>query len=425
MSKVFVSYKRVDKDRVFPLVHKMESELGIKFWVDLEGIESDEQFTRVIIKAINECEVFLFMYSKVHEKIIDTERDYTVRELNFAHSRYKHIVFIELESCKLPDWFDFNFPQRQVTQANDSLAMDKLVKNIRNWLNLPRPESSLSPHGLANDESGRGITMGNRGKEHSYDNTSEEAKLLGTSGKSKEKDDGNGSVIKLLQRFGIPLVLLTVLAFFFMVVMNHYRDNTSLDIGELFSCPDDHHPHLIDLGLPSGTKWACCNVDDDASKQSPTNYGGYYAWGETETKSTYTEDTYKYYQNWYVGLGDVISGTEYDVAHVKWGGDWRIPTSDQQDELLTNCNYKWITVNGVNGVKFTSKKNGKSIFLPAAGSHYSTGLINAGGHGYYWSSTQNPSNARYAFNLVFNSDNTYWSYYNRDDGQSVRPVVRN
>lgn len=83
MSKAFVSYKRVDKDKVFPLVRKMESELGIKFWVDLDGIESDEQFTNVIIKAINECEVFLFMYSKAHENI-DPRDDWTVREITFA-----------------------------------------------------------------------------------------------------------------------------------------------------------------------------------------------------------------------------------------------------------------------------------------------------------------------------------------------------
>ena len=63
MSQVFVSYKRVDKDKVFPIVRQMESKLGIKFWVDLEGIESDEQFTNVIIDAIIDCEVFLFMLS--------------------------------------------------------------------------------------------------------------------------------------------------------------------------------------------------------------------------------------------------------------------------------------------------------------------------------------------------------------------------
>ncbi|MBO4315774.1 MAG: hypothetical protein J5867_07425, partial [Prevotella sp.] len=79
----------------------------------------------------------------------------------------------------------------------------------------------------------------------------------------------------------------------------------------------------VDLGLPSKTKWASCNVG--ATK--PEEYGGYYAWGETEEKEVYDESTYKYYQNdEYVNLGSDISGTEYDVAHVKWGGNWRMPT---------------------------------------------------------------------------------------------------
>ena len=148
MSQVFVSYKRTDKDKVFPLVQKMESELGVKFWVDLEGIDGDSQFTSVIIDAINECEVFLFMYSKAHEKIVDFEYDFTVRELNFAHIRRKRIIFIDIEDTNLPDWFIFNFPQRQVTQAGDNRAMGKLVGDIRKWLRPTQQNSSPNSVGL-------------------------------------------------------------------------------------------------------------------------------------------------------------------------------------------------------------------------------------------------------------------------------------
>ena len=117
------------------------------------------------------------------------------------------------------------------------------------------------------------------------------------------------------------------------------------------ACPDGNHPHLIDLGLPSGTKWACCNV----GATQPEEYGGYYAWGETEEKEVYSEDTYKYYQNGsYVNIGSDISGTEYDVAHVNWGSDWVMPTHDEQMELLNNCTSEWTTLNGVNGRKFIS-----------------------------------------------------------------------
>ena len=193
-------------------------------------------------------------------------------------------------------------------------------------------------------------------------------------------------------------------------------------------CPDDHHhPHMIDLGLPSGTKWACCNVDTDRpEKQSPTNYGGYYAWGETETKSYYEESTYQHYKNGsYQSIGSDIAGTEYDVAHVKWGGSWVMASHSQQQELFDNCTSTWTTLNGVGGRLFTGT-NGGSIFLPAAGYRYDSGLFDAGSYGGYWSSSQNPSSTYYAYCLFFYSGSTRWYHYDyRNYGQSVRPVVRN
>ena len=193
-----------------------------------------------------------------------------------------------------------------------------------------------------------------------------------------------------------------------------------------FTCPDNHHPHLIDLGLPSGTKWACCNVDTDhPENQSPTNYGSYYAWGETETKTTYSQDTYSHYQNGsYVDLGSDIAGTQYDVAHAKWGGSWVMPSNVQISELINNCTYEWTTVNGVNGGKFTGT-NGGSIFLPAAGYRYDSDLYYAGTYGFFWSSTQYPSFALTANSLYFLSDGAYaGNYDDRGNGLTVRPVVR-
>ena len=181
---------------------------------------------------------------------------------------------------------------------------------------------------------------------------------------------------------------------------------------------------MIDLGLPSGTKWACCNVGAD----KPEEYGGYYAWGETEAKSTYDWSTYIHCdgsEKTCHTLGSDIAGTEYDVAHVKWGGTWVMPSRKQQDELRDNCAYEWTTVNGVKGGRFTSKKNGKSIFLPAAGGRDDSDLNNAGSYGYYWSSAQDPSDTNYAYYLDFGSGRTDWSYGSRSYGLSVRPVVRN
>ena len=205
------------------------------------------------------------------------------------------------------------------------------------------------------------------------------------------------------------------------------KESLEIDVKvySFLTCPDDHHPHMIDLGLPSGTKWACCNVDDDHSKQSPTNYGSYYAWGETEEKDVYNESTYKYYQNGsWVSIGSDISGTEFDVAHVKWGGNWVMPTHDQQVELLDNCNSEWTTENGVNGRRFTGP-NGNSIFLPAAGYRWNGYLYDAGRFGYYWSSSQIPEDSVSACYLGFSTGYAYWNYDIRGIGQGVRPVVRN
>lgn len=180
----------------------------------------------------------------------------------------------------------------------------------------------------------------------------------------------------------------------------------------------------VDLGLPSGTKWASCNVG--ATK--PEEYGGYYAWGETEEKEYYRWSTYIHCDgssSTRHDLGSDISGTQYDVAHVKWGGNWCMPTLDDIKELYENCPYEWTTLNGVNGYKFTSKINGNSIFLPAAGYRNYGGLYNAGEYGLYWFGTQYPNNSGDAFALNFYSGFAIWNHYERSRGYSVRPVVRN
>lgn len=181
-----------------------------------------------------------------------------------------------------------------------------------------------------------------------------------------------------------------------------------------------HPAEPIDLGLPSGTKWASYNVG--ATK--PEEYGGYYAWGETEEKDVYNTSTYKYYQNGsYVSLGSDISGTEYDVAHVKWGGDWRMPNRNDIKELYDNCTSEWTTLNGVNGRKITSNINGNSIFLPAAGYRWDSGLYNAGDYGSYWSSTLYGNYPSRAYGLDFYSGDAFWIHDSRRYyGRSVRPV---
>lgn len=195
------------------------------------------------------------------------------------------------------------------------------------------------------------------------------------------------------------------------------------------TCPDGNHPHMIDLGLPSGTKWACCNV----GASEPEQYGNYYAWGETQPKSTYNWETYAYWHDndgngscnliEIVNIGSDIAGTGYDAATVNWGAPWRMPSWAQCQELNNKCPYTWTTQNGVYGRKFFGPSGG-TIFLPAAGYHYSDwGLYGAGSDVEFWSSTLDEDYQDEAYCLGFYSGFTSWGCGSaRSNGLSVRPV---
>lgn len=225
---------------------------------------------------------------------------------------------------------------------------------------------------------------------------------------------------------------------------DEYGDD--IDWNPVASETENAHEY-VDLGL--SVKWASCNI----GAENPENYGDYYAWGETETKNYYGLSTYKWmavkgstdwrqinkYQIpdeqtegiWYkngvfVGDNKTVLDVEDDVAHVKWGGKWRMPTADEQDELRNNCNWTWTTVNGIKGYKVVSKSNGNSIFLPSAGYMDGEKLTEVGVYGLYWSGvlyTTYTNYTDYAYHLYFKSDLVWRYYYNyRHYGLPVRPV---
>ena len=188
------------------------------------------------------------------------------------------------------------------------------------------------------------------------------------------------------------------------------------------SCPDNHHPHLIDLGLPSGTLWSCCNVD----AKKPQDEGGYYAWGEAEVKSSYDWSNYTHCDGTDSSchnLGGDIGGTANDAAHKNWGSWWRIPSNTAWEELSNNCTYEWTTVNGVQGGKLTSKINGASIFLPAAGTRWETDLEDVSNGGSYWASIQYQRTINWAFCVYFYSDDFLpLMLGDLAYGRSIRPI---
>lgn len=171
----------------------------------------------------------------------------------------------------------------------------------------------------------------------------------------------------------------------------------------------------VDLGLPSGTKWATCNI----GTSTPSGYGNYYAWGEVATKSSYS-NCKTYGKN----MPDIAGDSRYDAASASWGANWKIPTKAQIDELLDKryCVWEWTKVNGTNGYKVTSKENGNSIFLPAAGYRVDTSLYGTASLGYYWCSTPLSSNKN-AYGLYIDNNGHFYSYYSRYIGCLVRPVT--
>ena len=189
----------------------------------------------------------------------------------------------------------------------------------------------------------------------------------------------------------------------------------------------------VDLGLPSGTLWATCNV----GATTPEGYGDYFAWGETQSKTTYNWSTYKYANGDYDQLTKYCNNSSYgyndftdnltvlqssdDAATANWGNGWCMPTKEQWQELYQNTTNTWTTQNGVNGSLFTAS-NGKSLFLPAAGFRLIDELINVGSSGYYWSSSLNSVSPHFAWHFYSYSDSYIMYYYCRYYGQSVRAV---
>lgn len=188
---------------------------------------------------------------------------------------------------------------------------------------------------------------------------------------------------------------------------------------------------MVDMGL--SVKWASWNV----GAMSPEEYGNFYAYGEIEPKSEYTEANYKwlypeydenqFYEEWekYYKLGSTITGTNYDVAHVKWGDLWRIPTREEWKELIDNCSWSWTAVGGVTGARATSRINGASIFLPAAGNMVGADHTHDQLGCFYWSSSENEypfdENRNYRANIDA-TNHACDGYDYPDVGFSIRPV---
>ena len=182
------------------------------------------------------------------------------------------------------------------------------------------------------------------------------------------------------------------------------------------SCEKENSGYeYVDLGLPSGTKWATCNVGATA----PHEYGNYYAWGEVSTKSDYAIENYILDD---VSMSDITGDATYDAARANLGGLWRMPTKIEMEELVNSCTWTSVEQNGVYGMQGIGP-NGNCIFFPAAGDYDGISADSIGAYGHYWTSTPDENSNIYSCSFLFYSSEDYiilWDYRTR--GRSIRPV---
>ncbi|MBQ9077839.1 MAG: DUF1566 domain-containing protein [Muribaculaceae bacterium] len=215
--------------------------------------------------------------------------------------------------------------------------------------------------------------------------------------------------MKKLHIFGITLILALGIGLASCGGQKSTAEQNNID--QYGICLDQE----VDLGL--SVKWAAWNV----GATSPDGYGDYYAWGEVDGKKNYSTGSYKYYNaGKYEVIGN-LSSSVHDAATFRWGGNWRIPSRDEFDELINKCTWEWFIYKGVNGYKVTGP-NGNSIFLPAAGYKHGTTHDNPEAYGVYWTSTSYNADQGYAWNVFFS--NSGHGLYNsgRTNGMTIRPV---
>lgn len=236
--------------------------------------------------------------------------------------------------------------------------------------------------------------------------------------------------------------LLAAMCFAYGCKPNNPDDNEEeyIDISGDGTCDGYEY---VDLSLPSGILWATCNV----GAGSPEGFGDYFAWGETEPKTTYSWNTYKYrnsntafdvwqnnynltkycsyYDNGYQGFTDSLTvlQPDDDAATVVWGGGWRMPTKEEWEELYQNTTRIWATQNGVKGCLFKTD-NGKGLFLPSAGYYWGDELcdIDDTPYGFYWSSSLCVNNPAGAWYFSFSSGHSTMINHERSVGYTIRPV---
>ncbi len=479
---VFISYSRKDSAVVKEIVRHI-TDAGYSVWMDIDGIESGDEFKEKIVAAIEDSEIFLFFSSSD-----SNVSPWTVKEVNVAVALKKSIIPIKLDESAynksiMFDLAGLDFVKCHKTKSSMSDSVVKLLhalekKTGKSYRTAGNTGGSAT---VNNNDKKPGVfykyvalilaslllvvicvfVFG--GSKYSVDNVKEQYGAVGVAEPVVLQDNEASRIVQEVvtqnvsaaleldrPKTVVPVKVVAsekVAETQFPPLVQSYEapcenkacDNMSADevgvkdvvrvvgddtpaktvVGNSIKTEDkisimDGH-EFVDLGLPSGLKWATCNV----GAALPSDYGGYFAWGEVYTKGDYTPQNCSTYGE---DLDDIAGDSSYDVASALWGSNWRMPTKADFQELIDCCTWVWTKQKGKYGYKITGKNGGKSIFLPACGHVAGNSSYNTGISGYYWSSTPEKNNNGNAYLLRFYSGDRCTEFNFRITGYAVRPV---
>ena len=432
---IFISYSRHDTNVVNEIVNMLEQE-GYSVWIDRDGIESGEDFKRVILKAIKESEVVLF-FSSEHSNA----SDWTAKEIGVAVKYRKHTIPIKLDDSNFNEAVEFDLINLDYIDYSKPtirpVMREKLLKTLRNKLGpgskeIERLEAERkakeAAERLESERKAEQQRAEAKRKAEEARRKAEQERLEREHAEAQRKaqqqevanltDPSTNAEPKPKKGLWIGIGVAAVIVGLVLLLVLLEKNNG---------------PDYVDLGLPSGTLWATCNVGAD----KPEDYGNYYAWGEQkpQVSNVYSWTSYKYADGDYNKLTKYCNMADYgnngftdnltelqtdDDPATSWGSGWRTPSSEQWDELWYNTTSQWTTQKGVEGILFKAR-NGQSLFLPAAGGRRDSELNDVGSRCCYWYRSLSTDLPAGALGLQSTGDYVMGLSY-RSDGLSVRPV---
>lgn len=452
---VFISYRRVGgKEKARPLKSELEKR-GYKVFLDFDDLK-DSVFDKRIMDAIDEAPIFLIILSEHSLDRCKNEDDWVRKEIEYANKKNKHFVPVN------PDKEFKDFPEDIPNSVKEcigqhqfssidfeqlfQLSIDKMVEDrIQPIIARLRETSKKQTGALVRIETDLDCRVLRFKEELAIAKADDITEIRLPKGKHKLtfeglecKDDSYSTIyevkdldyeyyieVNLLEKYNVRKAEESKQKAEQERIEKERRLEKERQEREAKAKADQEknkqssgtingHKY-VDLGLPSGKKWATCNV----GANKPEDYGDYYAWGEVRTKIEYTKNNSVTYGKKY---NDIKGNPQYDVVRKNWGGTWRLPTKMELKELINECTWIWTKQHNVNGYNVTGP-NGNSIFLPAAGSRFGTSLLNDGSIGNYWSSSPYDYYDYGAYYLDFYGGGVDVNYDGRGYGQTVRPIT--